>query len=985
MRGSRAWLAVAAACAGAVGLGGCRDGEGLNSAGAAFDITPGAVDFGPTALGERRLTTVRVVNRGKAPFEVTGVTSTLPLVHLVDFTAFQLAAGEGRDVQIAFAPEVEGDVSGVLQLRTDSEALRAQVPVSGRGVSALAEVRTAAIDFGPVELSTVKMGEVVVANTRSVPVQVLIALGGADLDEFSAGSPALVLAPGEVRSVPVAFQPTRLGVAQAVAGVSVCPGCPKIPVPLGGTGIVSMLDISPLTVDFGKVPLGSTAQAHVTVRNQGSQPFDFRGAALLNDPTHSFALTFVPELPNDRLEPGMSADIGVSFTPRASGPVPGVLLRIDVSRAGSGAPGPKLPVLGAGGTPCLWISPSPLDFGTVPQGMTSTLQLALLNRCRGQVEVSGQTISTQVGGYFTLPAGPTPIILAGGASARMAVSFMPRAGSTASAGLLTLKVYQGDGGRGTEQVPLAGMATTLPPCAYQLLPQALDFGSVQVGAAVTLGLSLRNEGTSACFLAGMQVASGSDPQLTAEPLGSRLLPPGAAATLRVRFQPDAVGTFAGLAEGWVNSSTSGHPTAPLSGSGVDACFSLAPATADFGVLKLSCPSRSRTIVGYNRCSSAVTLGEVALEAAPGSPFELTGGAPGGAVIPAGESASWTVRYAPAAEGDAAAALRVQAQGATLTAGLLGVAQVQPVQTDRFVQQGQAKVDVLFVIDNSGSMMEEQAYLAQNFAAFLSGAQQQSVDYHIAVTTTGIAPSPSGWSQCPGGVDGGEAGRLFPADNGSPRIITPQTPNAAEVFATNVTVGICHWDERGLEAAYRALGPPLVNSADDPSTSLPNDGNLGFLRPDARLAVVFVSDEDDASPQSAGYYETFLKAVKGNDPALLVVSAIVGPGDLSTCPTASSSGLRYIHLAQSTGGLVESICSEDWAASLQNISVGVFSPRRRFPLSQPPGDPAQITVKVNGQPVTSGWTYDAATQSVLFDPASVPGFDSTVDVIYPLGC
>jgi hypothetical protein len=676
--------------------------------------------------------------------------------------------------------------------------------------------------------------------------------------------------------------------------------------------------------------------------------------------------------------------LSLRFTPQASGPVQGVLLRVDVGPAGSNAPGPKLPVRGSGGTPCLWISPSPLDFGTVPQGMTSTLPLQLRNRCYNPIEVSGQTLSTRTGGYFSLPGGATPIFLDGGESTRMWVSFMPRAGTTASAGTLTLHVHQADGSGGTEQVPLLGAATTLPLCTYQLRPPALDFGAVAVGAAVTLGLTLKNTGSTDCFVGGMQVAAGSDPQLTADLLPSRLLPPGAAATLRVRFQPDAPGPFEGLAEGWVNAAA-GHPTAPLSGEGTDGCFTLAPSTVDFGVAKLGCPARIRQLTGFNRCSADVMLDSVALEAAPNSPFSLVGGQAGGSIVPPGGAADWTVRYAPGTEGEDAAALRVQAQGTTFTAGMLGTAEAHPTQTDHFAQQGQAKVDVLFVIDNSGSLMEEQASLAQNFAAFLSGAQQQAVDYHIAVTTTGIAPSPSGWTRCPGGVDGGEAGRLFPADGSSPRVITRGTPNAAQVFATNVTVGICHWDEQGLEAAYRALSQPLVNNSDDPTTPLPNDGNLGFLRPDALLAMVFVSDEEDASPQSVDFYETFLRTVKANDPTLLNVSAIVGPMNLGTCPTASSSGSRYIQLAQHTGGLVESICTQSWAASLANISVGVFSPRRRFPLSQVPADPSQIQVFVDGDRVTSGWTYDPATHSVVFATTSVPGFDSTIDVTYPLGC
>lgn len=982
MRREWAW-ALGAVCAGLVG---CRDGsERLGNAGTAFDVTPSAIDFGPIALGERSLVSVRVANRGAAPVEVTQISTTLPLLELPDAAAFRLESGEGRDLQVIFAPQAEGGVSGVLQLRTDSEELRAQVPVQGRGVSALAEVRTQAVDFGSVELGTVKMGEVQVANPRAVPAQVAIALGGADADEFASSTRSLDLAPGEVRSVALAFRPTRLGVAQGVASVSTCLGCPKIDVPVGGTGVMSMLDISPTVVDFGRVPIGSSAELHVKVRNQGSQPFDFKGARLLDAPSGVLALTFVPVLPNDQLDPGAVADLAVRFSPVASGAVQGALLQIDVSPAGSGAPGPKLPVLAAAGTPCLRVSPSPLDFGTVPQGMTSTLWLQLWNRCYGSIEVSGQALATTAGGYFTLPAGSAPIFLDGGGTSKLAVSFTPRSGTAASAGTLTLQVHQADGSGGTEQVPLRGANTTLPPCAYQLRPSALDFGSVAVGAAVTLGLSLTNTGTASCFVGGMQVAAGSDPQLTADPLASRLLAPGASATLRVRFQPDHPGAFAGLAEGWVNSSTAGHPTAQLSGIGTDSCFTLAPSTVDFGIAKLGCPSRQLSVTGFNRCTSDVFLPGVALEAPQGSPFSIATGPSSGAVVAAGSSASWVLRYAPGAEGDDSAALRVQALGTTFTAGVVGTAQAHPTQTDHFAQQGLAKVDVLFVIDNSGSMMEEQASLAQNFAAFLSGAQQQPVDYHIGVTTTGIEPSPSGWSRCPGGVDGGEAGRLFPADGSWPRIITRGTSNAAQVFANNVSVGICHWDEQGLQAAYRALSPPLVNNADDPDTALANDGNLGFLRPDALLAVVFVSDEDDGSPGTVDSYETFLRTLKANDPTLLVISAIVGPEDLSTCPSASSSGSRYIALARHTGGVVESICTNDWAASLGNISGGVFSPRRRFPLSQVPADPSQIAVEVNGAAVTSGWTYDAATHSIVFDASAAPSFDATIDVTYPLGC
>jgi hypothetical protein len=985
-RGAAArWALASVAVCVVVGVAGCRDGgELLGRSPAAYQVTPGALDFGPTALGERRLETVRVANTGRAPFRVRELRSTAPRIEVADFSPFELAGGEARELQVTFEPEVEGDVQGALILHGDGDAAQGQIPVAGQGVLALAELRTQRVDFGRAELGTVAMGELTVVNPRAVPAPVRVELEGPDADEYSASAAStdLLLQPGESRALPLAFRPTRLGVAQAFARVALCRGCPPTPVELLGTGIASMLDISPLTVGFGRVQIGSTAEERVTVRNQGNVAFDFEGAAVLGDAAGVFALTHVPSPPGGRLPPGASVELRVSFTPRATGPVRGPLLQIKVRPAGSATPGPKLALTGEGGTPCLAVSPPSVDFGTVPEGMTATRWVDLHNRCRDEVEIVNQALSTQAGGYFTLPGGGSPLVVAGHAGARLPVAFTPRAGSSGSAGLLTLRVQQG-GAQGSERIPLLGLAARLPPCAYELVPAALDFGQVPVGGEVWLGAAVRNVGTDPCFVSTMQVASGSDPEFFAPPMGSRLLQPGQRAVLRVRFKPGAERAYAGMVEAWVNHPTAGHPTLMLSGQGSSSCFQLSPTTVDFGAAKLTCPARTRSVVAYNRCTSAVAVdaasltgsGEISITSGPALP---------GTIAPGGQQ-RWELRYAPVDEGEDLAVLRVSALGGTHTAGLLGEGHVLHDRTDRFVQEGHAKVDVLFVVDNSGSMMEEQGGLAQNFAALLSAAQGQRVDYRIAVTTTGIEPSVGGWTACPGGVQGGEAGRLFPADSARPRVIAPTTPDAAAVFAANVQVGVCHWNEQGLEAAYRALSPPLVNSADDPHTPLPGDGNLGFLRPDAKLAVVFVSDEDDYSPGTVAFYEAFFRALKSDDPTLLVISAVVGPQDLSTCPTAASSGSRYAALARSTGGVVESICTPSWADSLEHLSDSAFGPRQRFLLSASPASPAEVVVRVNGAAVTSGWTYDPVTNSVVFDAQVVPAFGSLIEITYPLGC
>jgi hypothetical protein len=174
--------------------------------------------------------------------------------------------------------------------------------------------------------------------------------------------------------------------------------------------------------------------------------------------------------------------------------------------------------------------------------------------------------------------------------------------------------------------------------------------------------------------------------------------------------------------------------------------------------------------------------------------------------------------------------------------------------------------------------------------------------------------------------------------------------------------------------------------DDANTPQPNDGNAGFLRADARLSIIVVSDADDQSPDTLDNYETFFKSLKGNQPGQFVFSGIVTPDNKSqTCPNGESSGDRYMQLAHDTGGVSENICTSDWGATVAQLALAAFGPTTHFPLSVKPADASQIAVVVNGQPVSTGWSYDPATNSVVFDQAAAPPSGSSIDITYPVGC
>ncbi len=169
------------------------------------------------------------------------------------------------------------------------------------------------------------------------------------------------------------------------------------------------------------------------------------------------------------------------------------------------------------------------------------------------------------------------------------------------------------------------------------------------------------------------------------------------------------------------------------------------------------------------------------------------------------------------------------------------------------------LDILFVVDNSGSMAEEQASLAANFVRFINTLR--SVDgglpnLHIGVVSTDVGAGPYNISGCTGDGDNGalqsapRAACSPPSDayirdvsNPSGGRTTNYSGTLEDTFSCIARLGIdgCGF-EQPLESMRRAL-------------SGTNAQNTGFLRPNAALAVIIISDEDDCSAKDRGIFDT----------------------------------------------------------------------------------------------------------------------------------
>ena len=252
-----------------------------------------------------------------------------------------------------------------------------------------------------------------------------------------------------------------------------------------------------------------------------------------------------------------------------------------------------------------------------------------------------------------------------------------------------------------------------------------------------------------------------------------------------------------------------------------------------------------------------------------------------------------------------------------------------------------KVDFVFVIDNSGSMEEEQRNLGANFPRFVSAIESfrnrtgQSLDYRIAVTTTGITaditmsiagiPFPLAINQR--GDDGAFLQRS--ACGMSRRWLERGDANVASSFACIANVGT---DGPGFEMPLEASKRALVDRVADRS-------NGSFLRSDALLAVIYLTDEedcsvplrsftavgDDCAPPPAGAstvasYVEMLDSVKGGGTAgrsRWATAVIAGATDCESSFGSAEKANRMIEFVRLAGAnaVFSSICAGDLAGAL----------------------------------------------------------------------
>jgi len=542
-------------------------------------------------------------------------------------------------------------------------------------------------------------------------------------------------------------------------------------------------------------------------------------------------------------------------------------------------------------------------------------------------------------------------------------------------------------------------------CVVAVVPEdRVELGEVAVGETVPIIFKVSNLGQQSCEISEIDLAPAivwaSDFELANPPQTPLSLAPhgqnGSEIEIEVLFAPEVDGNH--TATLWITSDdpdlyvgsteiacyglVAGQACIPLYGDGVLLDADAVPSVVDFGSIILGCNSVDQGITIYNSGNGNLLITNVSLSPASSS-FEITSAPAMPVSLPISGSVDLGVRFTPQGSGTFNSSLVISFdQLSPITIPLSGLGTSATSVSDTFQQPSDIMVDVLFVVDNSGSMGPFQTAMAAGFDSFIQLALNLEINFHIGVIATEINQAEADQGTPPRDII---PGVLIQAP-GRPKVLTPSTPNLEDAFIDNLLVGDCCSDEQeaGLKAAQMALGEPLIS-----------DANAGFMREGARLYVICISNEQDQSPGSPSFFADFFASLKGYNPDRMSLSAVCGDAP-NGCYTDDleqvESGSRYIDVAEQTYGIFESICTNDFDTVMANLGQDAFSAPREFSLSRIPVT-ATIHVTVNGSLVSqascqgcaNGWTYFSQTNTIFFGDDVLPAAGASITVGYTAAC
>ena len=450
-----------------------------------------------------------------------------------------------------------------------------------------------------------------------------------------------------------------LALALALLAIAMFPAAGLAAEEEGGP-IAPELSFPQAPLELGKATLGTESTAvSVTVHNSGTVAAAIDKVTVEGGDAGEFKLNGSN---CGWIEPGQDCQASVSFAPGSAG-----LKQTDLVVQLKEFPVQTMPISGTGVPAQLSFNPGSYDFGIqrVNRG-ESSVQMQLTNSGEAMVMVGSIGIGGPNANNFWTSGGDcwNGRQLQPAESCNVQVSFNPWEAVAYEA---ELRAYAPGGATfGATLTGFGGRAQVEPTS----MPSEL--GAVTVGTAgpVETIVFVNHGNLPGNFFIGIVAGGDSGSfRLLDESCSIAPVAPGASCTAHVRFEPQSAGPK--LARMALFGDDDNGTGAILSGEGIAAAVTLAPASFDFGTVAAGAKSVTRDFAVRNEGSTALDLDRAAIVGADLDQFALAGDECTGATLAPGAECLVRVRFTPDSAGAKTARLRVSGDAGAFVAGLGG--------------------------------------------------------------------------------------------------------------------------------------------------------------------------------------------------------------------------------------------------------------------------------------------------------------------------
>ena len=320
--------------------------------------------------------------------------------------------------------------------------------VYGFGAPVDQPLASSPVNMGTVDLGNSASGQVVFTARRSVTVTAVSSTSG----EFVAGSPTpafpATLAQGDTLTIPVTFTPSQVGI-RSTAIVVQADGAP-VSTPVTGIGRrpEPVLSLAPPVVSFGGAPVNQQVNGTLTISNVGGANLVINS---VSSPGAPFSASGVPAA-GSTLGPGQSVTVTLTFAPTQVGTFTDQVV-VDTSAGQKTVPLSGSSALAGN----LVLTPTALQFGSVPVGQSKVLEFQVSNTGGSRVTVTKSKPPGLAIGFSNTDDLQEGAAIAAGETKTLHVQFAPQTAGAATdhwtinadgqQGVLTLEMTgTGEGG-----------------------------------------------------------------------------------------------------------------------------------------------------------------------------------------------------------------------------------------------------------------------------------------------------------------------------------------------------------------------------------------------------------------------------------------------------------------------------------------------------------------------------------------------------------